>query len=513
MKWSTDFLFSNFVLIIICCSCMVSVVAGVQTLDIAAPWDPKTTDPHVNGAIAQRMGITETLVDINDEALISPGLATSWVVSGDQKTWTFHLRDGVKFHDGTPFTAKAMKKSLEDSLKKSKTFSSVPIKEIRAADVLTLEIVLDKPLPSLPAWMAKGESAALSESSIDEGDISTPISTGPFKFSSLSPNEKFVAVKNTDYWGKIPSVEEVVYHVVPEAITRSLMLKGGDVQIAQILSPNIVEEYRNDNTYTVNTKPISRVRLLSYNCESGPFVDTAVRQAMNYAINRQDLVDYVLEGVGEPATSLFPPTFYWGNKDIPLYSYNPEKAKSILLSSGWTDSDNDGVLDKNGEKLSLTLVTYPERAELPPMAEIIQDQLKKIGVEVEVKSVDTDTSENLRFSGDFDMYLGGRSLMNAPDPDWIMMADYHSSGTFNRGYGPYKWKNEKIDSLLEEARTLADNDARKKLYDQAQQIINDEAPVSVLSYYVNEDVTSNKIKGYRMHPTEFAFHLEDVSLS
>ena len=114
MKWSTTFLFSKFVLIIICCSCLVSVVAGVQTLDIAAPWDPKTTDPHVNGAIAQRMGITETLVDINDEALISPGLATSWEVSGDQKTWTFHLRDGVKFHDGTPFTAKAMKISLED---------------------------------------------------------------------------------------------------------------------------------------------------------------------------------------------------------------------------------------------------------------------------------------------------------------------------------------------------------------------------------------------------------------
>ena len=482
-------------------------------MDIAAPWDPKTTDPHVNGAIAQRLGVTETLVEVNDEALISPGLATSWNVSGDQKTWTFQLRDGVKFHDGTPFTAQAMKKSLEDSLKKSKTFSSVPIKEIKASDDHTLEIVLNQSLPSLPAWMAKGESAALSEACIDQGDISTPISTGPFKFSSFSPNEKFVVVKNTDYWGKVPSVDEVVYHVVPEAETRSMMLKGGDVQIAQILSPEITEGYKSDGSFTVNTEPISRVRLLSYNCEEGPFADTAVRQAMNYAINRQDLVDYVLEGVGEPATSLFPTTFYWGDKDIAAYPYDPEKAKSMLNAAGWKDSDNDGILDKNGEKLSLTLVTYPERAELPPMAEIIQDELKKIGVEVEVKSVDVDTSENLRFSGDFDMYLGGRSLMNAPDPDWIMMADYDSSGTFNKGYGPYNWKNEKLDSILDEARTLTDNAARKKLYDQAQQIINDEAPVSVLSYYVNQDVTSNNVKGYRMHPTEFAFHLEDVSLS
>ncbi len=482
-------------------------------LDIAAPWDAKTSDPHVNGAIAQRMGTTETLVDINDEAMISPGLATSWEVSGDKKTWTFHLREGVKFHDGTPFTAQAMKKSLEDSLKKSKTFSSVPIQEIKAVNDNTLEIVLTQSFPSLPAYMAKGESAALSESSIDQGDISIPYSTGPFIFSSYSPNEKFVAIKNPDYWGKVPSVDEVVYHVVPEAETRSLMLRGGDVDIAQILTPTITEGYSSDSSYTINTEPISRVRLISYNCEEGPFADTTVRQAMNYAINRQDLIDYVLEGVGEPATSLFPPTMFWGNKKIQPFSYNPEKAKTMLSDAGWTDSNNDGILDKDGEKFSISLVTYTERAELPPMAEIIQDQLKKIGIDVEVKAVDIDTSENLKNSGDFDMYLGGRSLLNAPDPDWILMADYHSSGSFNNGYGPYHWKNEELDDLLTQARELTDSAARKEIYDKVQQIINDEAPVSVLSYYVNQDVTSKNVKGYRMHPTEFAFHLEDVSLS
>jgi peptide/nickel transport system substrate-binding protein len=185
----------------------------------------------------------------------------------------------------------------------------------------------------------------------------------------------------------------------------------------------------------------------------------------------------------------------------------------MLSDAGWTDSNNDGILDKDGEKFSISLVTYTERAELPPMAEIIQDQLKKIGIDVEVKAVDIDTSENLKNSGDFDMYLGGRSLLNAPDPDWILMADYHSSGSFNNGYGPYHWKNEELDDLLTQARELTDSAARKEIYDKVQQIINDEAPVSVLSYYVNQDVTSKNVKGYRMHPTEFAFHLEDVSLS
>lgn len=512
MRWLYPCILSLFILAI---GLVMPAIAesGGDLLNIAAPWDPKTSDPHVNGFAHQRMGVTETLVDVNDEALTSPGLATSWNVSDDKKTWTFKLREGVTFHDGTPFNAEAMKRSLEDSLKKSSTFSSVPIKEINAVDESTLDILLTEPFPSLPAYMAKGESAALSKATIDQGDITTPYATGPFIFTSYSPNEAYVAAKNPNYWGKIPSVNEIHYEVVPEAETRSLMLKGGDVQVAQILSPEITEEYKSNGAYTVHTEPISRDRILSYNCEKGPFADTVVRQAMNYAINRQDLVDYVLNGVGEVATSLFPPDFYWGNKNIQAYSYNPEKAKSMLKQAGWSDRNGDGILDKDGEPFSVTLVTYPERAELPQMAEIIQDELKDIGIDVEVKSVDIDTSEDLKNSGDFDMYLGGRSLMNAPDPDWVLMADYHSSGTYNGGYGPYHWKNEKLDALLEKARTLTDPESRKELYDQAQVIINDEAPVSVLSYYVNQDVTSNKVKGYRMHPTEFAFHLEDVSLT
>ncbi len=511
MDMKNFFVICVLALLLVCISPVYAAVGS--TLNIAAPWDAKTSDPHVNGQIAQRMGVTQTLVEVNDEALVSPCLATSWSVSDDQKTWTFKLRDGVKFHDGTDFSAKAMKKSLEDSIVKSQTFASVPIDKINAVDDKTLEIVLTKPLPSLPAYMAKGESAALSPASIDQGDITTPYSTGPFMFSSYSPNENYVTVKNPDYWGTVPSVDEVVYHVVPEAATRSLMLKGGDVDIAQILTPEITSEYKSSGQYTTYTQPISRDRLLSYNCESGPFTDATVRKAMNYAINRQDLIDYVLDGVGEVGVGLFPTTFYWGNKDITGYQYNPDEAKSLLATAGWTDSNNDGILDKDGEPFSVTLVTYPERAELPPMAEIIQDELKQIGVDVEVKSVDIDTSETLKNSGDFDMYLGGRSLMNAPDPDWILMADYHSSGSFNNGYGPYHWKNEKFDSLLDEARSLTDSAARKELYDQAQKIINDESPVSVLSYYVNQDVASNNVKGYKMHPTEFNFYLEDASMT
>ncbi len=500
------------VIAVLLVSCMATADDSTSVLIIAGPWDGQS-DPHVSGYSLQRLGVTETLVDVDQSAALAPGLATSWEVSGDQLVWTFHLRDSVSFHDKTPLTAQAMKKSLDDSLTKSKTFAKVPIKEISAVDDKTLEISLTKPFPSLPAYMAKGESAALSEACIDQGDITKPIGTGPFIFESFSPKEEMIIMKNPDYWGKKASINEVDYKVVPEAATRSLLLESGDVDIIQIVPADIAKSFASKSGFTVNSQPISRVRAMFYNCESGPFADQKVRQAMNYAIDRQAIVDYILEGVGSPAASLFPPEFFWADKSIQPFAYDPEKAKTMLAEAGWKDSNNDGVLDKDGEKLSITLVTYPERAELPPIAEVIQDQLKEIGIEVEIKSLDNDSSIALRNKGDFDIYLMGRGLLFTPDPDEVMMTDYHSSGTSGDGSGAYRWSNARVDELIEQARAVNDPDARKILYDEAQQIIVDEAPVSFLNYYVNQDITSSNVNGYRMHPTEMSYHLEDVTLS
>lgn len=487
--------------------------ASSNILHVGGPWGPKTADPHVDGYSFQRLGVVETLVDVDQDAALVPGLATTWQVSGDQLTWTFTLRDGVVFHDGTPFTAAAMKKSLEDSLAKSKTFAKVPIKEIKASGNNIIEIILQSPFSGLPAYMAKGESCALSPDCIDQGDITRPIGTGPFKFESYTPREEIVTVKNPDYWGKVPSVDGVVYTSLPEAVTRSMMLQSGDIDISLINPPEITEKFQSMGGFTVKDQPIHRVRPMFYNCEEGPFTDKLVRQAMNYAIDRQALVTYVLEGVGSPAASLFPPEFFWANKDIQPFPYNPDQAKSLLAQAGWTDSNNDGILDKDGEKFSITLVTYPERAELPPMAEVIQDQLKKVGIEVELVVVDNDSSIALRNKGEFDIYLMGRGLLFVPDPDEVMMTDYHSSGTSGDGSGVYRWSNAEVDELIKKARGIIDPSARKSLYDRVQQIVVDESPVSYLNYYVNQDIYSDKVKGYRMHPTELSYHLEEVSLS
>ncbi len=492
----------------------ITLVSGVyaEELIVAGPWDADNIDPHVSGWLPQSLGVIETLADVDIDGTLIPSLATSWEVSEDQKTWTFHLRDGVMFHDGTPFTAEAMKKSLEHSIEKSSSFKSLPIANIDATDKNTLKITLTKPFPSFPAYMAKGESGALSENCVAQGDVTSPIGTGPFSFVSYSPNQDYVIEKNNAYWGEKAKVDKVTWQVVPEELTRAMMLQSGDVDIIFELSPSVAQDLRSDSSVTVTEQPIARVRVIQYNAEKGPFADQKVRQAMNYGIDRQSLIDYVLEGVGTPAAGLFPPEFAWANKDISPSPYDPEKSKSMLAEAGWKDSDNDGILDKEGVPFRITFITYPERAEQPELAEVIQDELKKIGIDVELKVVDYDTCAEIQKTGDFDMYLVSRGTLWTPDPDDVMMSDYHSSGTFANGYGGYHWKSEQVDKLIEEARTTQDLQARKKMYDEVQQIIIDEAPVSYLSYYVILDAVSSKVQGFHHHPTELDYFLEDVSL-
>lgn len=488
---------------------------SLQTLSISGQWSPTTIDPHLSGYIAQRLGYVETLVGVDYEGKIIPNLAKSWNVSDDGKKWTFILREDVRFHDGTSFTAGAMKASLERSFAQSESiFGKIPVSAIEAPDNLTLKISLDSPFPALPAYLSKAESAALAPSSYDaDGNVTKPVGTGPFIFESWKPEEEIVVVKNPDYWGQLASIDKVIYRIIPEALTRKMLLDSKEIQIAMILSPEIAEEYTQKEGYTVLQQPIARVRMLGFNTEKEPFDDKRVRQAVNYAIDREAIVTYVLHGYGTVAAGLFPPNFYWANQELAPYPYDTEKAKALLGEAGWNDTDGDGILDKNGTPLKITLLTYPERAELPSIAEVLQQQLKKVGIETELKVLNVDAANALRNQGDFDIFLVGRGLLFTPDPDEIMMTDYHSNGTSVDGWGAYHWHNDRVDELIEEARTTSDIATRKELYDEVQAIVVEEAPVAYLNYYVNIDVTTSNVEGYRLHPTEYSFNLENVSIT
>jgi len=487
---------------------------GERVIRVGSPWAAKTVDPHVEGFYPLRLGLTETLVGVDDELRLQPWLATSWDVSGDKRTWSFRLRPGVRFHDGSALTAQAVKGSLERTLRKGIGLKPVPIEAISARGAGTLEIRTKEPFAPLPAYMALGDTAPLSPQSWNERDeLVAPIGTGPFRFDSWQVRDSITAVRFPNHWGHTKAlIDRLVYKAVPNAVSRVTMLRGSELDIAQILPADAIKELAADRGLRIYTKPIARCRFIAFNLDRGPFADQRVRHAVNHAINREALVRYVLDGVGEPAAGLFPPLAFWADKGIRGYPYDPQRARSLLAEAGWTAPGGKGVLTKEGKPFAVTLLTYPERAELPPTAEVIQSQLKEVGIHVEVKVLQVDAAFDLRNSGEFDMYLVGRGLLFVPDPDDNLMQDYHSKGTFGRGWGAYRYRNPALDRLLEWGRQTFDPAARKKIYDEIQRILVKDAPVAYLSYYVNVDATRATVVNYLMHPIEHRFRLEQVDL-
>lgn len=500
------------------CSCLavssLALAGQGGVLNVGGPWGPKTLDVHKSGYVFKRLGVVENLVEVDENLKLLPGLAESWAVSADKTAWTFKLRKGVRFHDGTPLTAGTVKASLERLQQVGSLLKDVPLDSIEAPDETTLVLTTTKPFAPLAAYMAMGETAPLAASSFDaSGEVVKPVGTGPFAFDSWKVKDEVVTTRNDDYWGPKAKVSSVVYRAVPDAVTRLGMFRAGDLDIAQILPPESIESIKASGKFEVLRMPIGRCRMMGLNMAKEPFSDIRVRKAVNLAVNREDLVNYVLEGVGESATTLYPPMVYWANDDLAGFSFDPVKAKKLLAEAGWVDSDGDGVRDKDGKPLKIKLVTYTERAALPPTAEVVQAQLHEVGFEIELSVTVWEAADAMRNQGDFDMFLVGRGLLFVPDPDYNLMRDYFSENTKNKGSGAYHYRNEEVDRLLLEGQAEFDQAKRKTLYDQVQALLMQDAPMVYLNYYVNVDAVAKGVQGYRMHPTESSYHLETVSLA
>ncbi|RJX24760.1 MAG: ABC transporter substrate-binding protein [Dethiobacter sp.] len=482
-----------------------------QELVIGSPWTPKELDPVSAGWLVLRIGLVDTLVAIDYDINLVPGLAKSWEISSDELEWTFKLEEGVKFHDGTPLNAEAVKWSLERVMEKGTLFKDVPIKSIEARGDYTLTIVTEELFAPLAAILAKGEAAPVSKNSLDaNGEFKEIIGTGPFMLSSWIPDQEAVLVRNDDYWGKIPTLDKVVYKGIPEAATRIMMLENKELDVAQILPADAVEQLEANPEIKVYTKPILRSRVIVLNMLREPFNDLRVRKAVNHAIDRESIVKHIMAGVDVAASGPFPPTTPWVNKNLQGYPYDLEKAKTLLAEAGWKDSDNSGIIKKDGKPFTVDLITYSTRAELPPMAEVIQDQLKKAGIQVNIQVLETGAAQSLREEGKFDMYLLARNLGFAPDPSYYLMSDFHSKNTGGKGWGAYGFNNKHVDELIELTQRTTNLQERKKYFAKLQEIIVDETPVMFLNHYVNVTAVRSNVQGYNEHPTESCFHLENI---
>jgi peptide/nickel transport system substrate-binding protein len=494
----------------------VSAPAAAQTppnvLIVGQIAEPKSLDPHVVTALSDfriLVNVYDGLVRYKDETLEpEPALAESWEISDDGLTYTFRLREGISFHDGTPFNAEAVKFNFDRMLDENNPFHDTgpfplafffqAVDTVTAQDDTTVVFKLKAPYAPFLSNLAYPTGLIVSPAAVKQygQDFGRhPSGTGPFKFASWDSNVSVVLTRNEDYWDGAPPLETVVYRPITDANTRVAEMLSGGIDLMVEVPPDNLGQFRKNAAYAVYEKAGPHLWFLILNAKEGPFADKRARQAVNYAINKDALVNNVLQGTALVAAGPTPPAFAWAyDKALKPYPHDPEKAKALLAEAGAEGAELTFYVTDGGSGM-LEPVT---------MGTAIQADLAEVGLKVKIE-----TYEWNAYLGEVNGGLAGKADMaemawmtNDPDtlPYLALRTEaFPDKGGFNSGY----YSNPEVDALLEQARTSTDQDERARLYKKMQEIVHDDAPWAFVANWKQNAVSTNAVKGFSLQPSFF----------
>lgn len=322
----------------------------MKSVTIAAPWEVASYDIAQAGFAIQKLEIMENLVDADETGTLRPGLATGWSQSDDGLVWTFTLRDGVTFHDGSSFTAEAAAQVLNRALSQPGVLQKSPVVEIAAAEGAVV-FTMETRFAALPALLAHATTIIPSPSSFDaDGTPSALIGTGPFKVAAFTPPQSIDLARFEGYWGDAPKIETASYLAAGRAETRALLAESGDADIVFTLDPAGYARLSDVDTVKTIAVPIPRVVTLKVNAGHPFLEDPRARQALSLGINRAGIATAIVRFPEAAATQLFPPALGdWHNTSLKPLGYDIDAAKALLADLGWT-LGADGILEKDGAR-------------------------------------------------------------------------------------------------------------------------------------------------------------------
>lgn len=427
------------------------------------------------------------LVKYDKDLKLVGDLAETWEISEDRRTIRFHLRKGVKWHDGKPFTARDVEctyKTYIDPITPTPYASDfLRINDFRVVDDFTVEVKYDKPYaPALGSWeegilpahLVEGKKCGLLELATE------PVGTGPYKFVEWTTGEKIVLEANPDYFRGRPYISRVFYRVLLDKGTAFLELKGGNID-QYVLTPMQFKRQTKSRWFQENFKkyryPSLAYTYLAYNLQDWKFKDRRVRQALTTGIDREGIVEAVLLGLGQVVHAPYSPATMWYNHKVKTLPYSPTTAKKLLKAAGWQDTDNDGVIDKDSIPFEFTILINQGDARRKNAATIIQSNLKKLGIRVEIRVLEwAALLHNFLYKRNFDACLIGWAL----DYDPNQIDKWNSGKTGPHDFNWMHYQNKEVDRLLELGVSTYDPKQRKKYYDKMQEVLAEDQPCTFL---------------------------------
>ncbi len=423
------------------------------------------------------------LVKYDKDVNIAGDLAESWDVSDDGLVITFRLRSGVRWHDGQPFTAKDVeftyKRLIDPDVKTPYGADFERIKSLEVVDDYTVRITYKEPFsPALSSWgMPIMPGHILKKEDLNTTSYSRrPIGTGPYKFKRWKTGERIELVSNHDYFEGRPYIDRYIFRVIPDEATIFLELQTQGVDMAALTPLQFTRQTGNNffkNHYRKFRYPSFGYTYMGYNLSDAKFRDLRVRQAIDYAVNKEEIINVIFFGLARIVTGPFMPEHWSYNHKVGAVPYDPARAKELLKEAGWDDTDGDGWVEKEGEEFEFTVLVNQGNAERMRSAELIQRYLKDIGIRVKIRVVEWSALVNEFINKRrFEAVLMGWFLSRDPDCYDI----WHSSRTREGEFNFIGYKNEKVDKLLEEGRRTFDPAQRERIYHEIHSLIHEDEP-------------------------------------
>jgi peptide/nickel transport system substrate-binding protein len=509
-------------------SCQKGQVSNPHRLVLSLAENPETLDPHKASLAVESNVLTQigaSLLDYGPDLKFYPYLADNYQVSEDGKIWSFKLREGITHHDGTPFNAKTYKVNLERAMapETASPISGAYLSLVEKIETPTdYELIFYLKSPFLPfafyladaSYLQPISETALEKYGPDYGQ--QPVSVGPFKLKEWISGQEIILERNENFRWNLPyykntgpmKFKELSYQIIPERMTTVAALETGKIDIAGVPveeRKRFVRE-REFNLFELYHSGLSMYIVM--NLSRAPFDDIRVRRAINYAINKQHVIDAALDGWAMPAYGPAAPLIKGYTKTVEDigYRYNTKKAKILLADADWVDKDNDGIVEKNGKPLEVEFWTQPIESWMLA-TEAIQAQLREVGISVNISSFELGTLLESLTQGNHDLSLMGYTWTADCD---ILYFYFHSSQI---GSGPNysQCQSDVLDNLLSRARQSPDEKTGYEYYRKVQEFIVEQALIAPIYIAKGMSAVNPRVKEIQQHPTGF-WLLGDVYL-